>query len=101
MQLFESLFSNRVSKARKVHNLANAVIVLDEAQSLPTKLLDPILDGLRELTANYGSSVVISTATQPAFDYIPVFKDGLSPRHRTRPQAALRCAQACTLRGAH
>ena len=101
VQLFESLFSNRVSKARKVHNLANAVIVLDEVQSLPIKLLDPILDGLRELTVNYGSSVVLSTATQPAFDYIPVFKDVSARGHRARPQAAFRCAKACTLRGAH
>jgi CRISPR-associated endonuclease/helicase Cas3 len=54
--------------------LAKSIIILDEAQSLPVRLLDPILDGLRELCTNYGSTVVLSTATQPAFDAIPAFK---------------------------
>ena len=73
VQLFESLFSKRVSKARRVHNLAKSVIVLDEVQAIPGRLLEPVLDALRELCANYGSSVVLSTATQPAFDSIDVF----------------------------
>ena len=73
VQLFESLFSNRPQQARKVHRLASSVIILDEVQSLPTTLLDPILDGLRNLTAHYRTSVVLSTATQPAFDVLPTF----------------------------
>ena len=75
VQLFESLFSNRRSKTRKLHNLARSVIVLDEAQALPAGLLSPILGGLRQLCENYGSSVVLSTATQPAFDLIEEFRD--------------------------
>ena len=75
VQLFESLFSNRRSKTRKLHNLAGSVIILDEAQALPAGLLSPILDGLRQLAGNYGASVVLSTATQPAFDLIREFKD--------------------------
>lgn len=66
VQFFESLFAGRTSRCRKLHNLTNSVVVLDEAQLLPPDFLKPILEVLTELKLNYGVSIVFSTATQPA-----------------------------------
>lgn len=65
VQFFESLYASRRSRCRKLHRLSRSVIVLDEAQMLPTPFLRPCLEAVAELVRHYGSTVVLCTATQP------------------------------------
>ena len=67
VQFFESLFSNRSSRCRKLHNIANSIVVLDEVQLLPPEYLNPILHVIKELHQNYKVAFILSTATRPAF----------------------------------
>lgn len=73
VQFFESLFASRSGRCRKLHNIVNSVVVLDEAQLLPPEYLNPILFILDELRKNYDVTLLLTTATQPALSPQPSF----------------------------
>ncbi|MGH3252220.1 MAG: CRISPR-associated helicase Cas3' [Trebonia sp.] len=75
VQLFQSLFDHRPAAMRKLHRLAGSVIVLDEVQALPDRLLMPILSALRLLTERFGSTVLLASATQPSYWSLRPFAD--------------------------
>ena len=77
VQFFESLFSNKPSKCRKVHNIAESVVIFDEVQSLPKEVIVPTLQMLMDVQAVMRSSFLFCTATQPAFEKRPSF-DGIN-----------------------
>lgn len=68
VQFFETLYSAKPSRARKLHHVCNSVLVFDEAQMLPTAYLRPCVCGICTLTAHFGCTAVLCTATQPSLD---------------------------------
>ena len=75
VQFFESLFGNKSSKCRKLHNIVNSVVIFDEVQMLPTDYLKPCVAMIEELVNSFEASVVLCTATQPALQ--PFFQSGI------------------------
>ncbi|MEN1680226.1 MAG: CRISPR-associated helicase Cas3' [Planctomycetota bacterium] len=93
VQLFESLFASRTTPCRKLHRVAGSVIILDEAQTLPVDLLKPCLWALRELVTDYGCSIVLCTATQPALERRRDFKIGIEGVREIIPEPTALYAQ--------
>lgn len=78
VQFFESLFSNKPSRCRKLHNIARSVVLLDECQALPPELVAPTCQMLKQVAGTLGCTVVLCTATQPAFDHDKLGADRLT-----------------------
>ena len=81
VQFFESIYSNRSSKCRKLHNLAKSVIIFDEAQMLPIPYLRPCVSAIAQLIGHFHATAVLCTATQPALN--PLFAEFLPGRTAT------------------
>ncbi len=79
VQFFESLYACKSSRCRKLHNIAESVVILDEVQLLPTKLLKPCTAAIGELAAHYGTTFVLSTATQPSLPGLEGIREIIPP----------------------
>jgi len=77
VQFFNSFYANKPSKCRKLHNVADSIVIFDEVQAIPVGKLKPCLEVIKELSANYGVTSVLCTATQPAIEFSKQFQSGL------------------------
>lgn len=78
VQFFNSFYANKTSKCRKLHNIANSVVIFDEVQAIPVEKLKPCLEVIKELSLNYKVTSILCTATQPAIEQSDSFKTGLA-----------------------
>lgn len=102
VRFFESLFSNRPSDLRRVHNIARSIVILDEVQTLPRRLLIPLLSMMKDLAENWGCTFVFSTATLPAFESsagarIGLLEPGTIREIIQQPQELLRSLRRATI----
>lgn len=81
VQFFESLYANRSSQCRKLHSIANSVVIFDEAQMIPTEHFCPCVAAISELVTHFGATAVLCTATQPVLnDLFERYTGGMVPR---------------------
>lgn len=95
VQFFESLYAARSSRCRKLHNLANSVIIFDEAQMLPLPHLRPCVAAMASLAEQFHSTVVLCTATQPSLDDLLRTYAPSCPVTELCPQTALLYDRFC------
>lgn len=90
VQFFDSLFSNKPSKCRKLHSIADSVIIFDEAQMIPLAYLSPCVCAIGELVRHYHATAVLCTATQPSLNRMfSEYDKNLTVREICRDVAAL------------
>ena len=77
VQFFNSFYANKPSKCRKLHNVADSIVIFDEVQAIPVEKLKPCLEVIKELSLNYGVTSILCTATQPAIEFSDRFQSGL------------------------
>jgi len=77
VQFFDSFHASRPARCRKLHNIAESIVIFDEVQAIPVEKLKPCIEVIRELSLNYGVTSLLCTATQPALEYSKDFKSGL------------------------
>ncbi len=77
VQFFDSFYSRKPSKCRKLHNITDSVVIFDEVQAIPVERVKPCLEVIQELSLHYGVTSVLCTATQPVFEYSDSFQSGL------------------------
>ncbi|OEU82857.1 MAG: CRISPR-associated helicase/endonuclease Cas3 [Desulfobacterales bacterium S5133MH4] len=77
VQFFNSFYANKTSKCRKLHNVADSIIIFDEVQAIPVEKLKPCLEVIKELSNSYGVTSILCTATQPAIKFSEQFSAGL------------------------
>ncbi len=81
VQFFNSFYANKPSKCRKLHNVVDSIVIFDEVQAIPVEKLKPCLEVIKELSASYGVTSVLCTATQPAVEFSEQFESGLRDVH--------------------
>ncbi|ACF43894.1 CRISPR-associated helicase/endonuclease Cas3 [Pelodictyon phaeoclathratiforme] len=77
VQFFNSFYASKTSYCRKLHNVADSIVIFDEVQAIPVEKLSPCMEVIKELSLNYGVSSILCTATQPAIEYSEQFQSGL------------------------
>jgi CRISPR-associated endonuclease/helicase Cas3 len=78
VQFLETLFGSGTRSVRRMHQLANSVIIFDEVQTIPVRCVHMFNVALRFLVNNCGASVILCTATQPLLDKIEPIHRSLS-----------------------
>lgn len=80
VQFFESIYSNKRGKLRKLHNMSDSILVFDEAHLMPRNYLQPCLQAVSYITRYLNSEAIFLTATMP--DFSKLIKEYALPNSR-------------------